>query len=349
MPGFRMMHRSWMRVGLWVSGAVVVFLVLGTVGHLVNRSKSATRGLGEAIGSITPAATTATGMEYAHGAPQYEQVRDAATAATPGAVPGDSPSPFGDGALQLTALNDFGRSIIRTGDLQIEVSDIDNAYQQVVRIADSVGAMVTAANLSRRPKAPGEEGKPEPASAQFTLRVPGGQFFALLTALDQLGTVVTKQISSNDVTEQFVDLESRLRHWRAQEEQLLALMRRAGAIKDIMTVRNELAQVQLEIERLEGQIRFLNSRVDLSTVTINLVPTGTTKKAPEVLPFGAQIGGGWDKVRGAFLSSMHDLVAGLTWAALVTAYLIPFGILVLLGLSGYRLARPRWARKPAGA
>ncbi len=328
------------RIGLLVGGAVVVFLVLGTVGHLVDRSRSVERSRAASSSAVMPM--------LERGMPGYMQHDMVAN--TPPAL-GDygEPMPVRDGAIQLSAFNDFGRDIIRTGDLQIEVEDIDRAFAQVQRIADSVGASVASANLTRRPKAPGEQGKPEPASAQFTLRVPGGQFFALLTALDQVGDIVNKQISSNDVTEEFVDLESRLRHWRAQEEQLLALMRRAGAIKDILTVRNELAQVQLEIERLAGQLRFLRSRVDLSTVTVNLVPTGTTKKAPEVLPFGAQIGGGWDKVKSAFQSSLRDLVTGLTWAALVTAYLIPFGILALLGLGGLRLLRPRLARKPAGA
>ena len=102
------------------------------------------------------------------------------------------------------------------------------------------------------------------------IRIPQTEFFNAFDRIKLLGEVVSENAGSEDVTDRFIDLEARLKSAQREEESLLALLGRAGKVGDILTIERELARVRTELERLQGQINFLERRVDLATITVSL-------------------------------------------------------------------------------
>jgi hypothetical protein len=104
------------------------------------------------------------------------------------------------------------------------------------------------------------------------MRVPQPQFFTALERLESLGEVQGRNVGSQDVSEQFIDLEARLKSAQRQEQSLLSLLQKAQNVTEILTIERELTRIRGEIERVQGQLNFLQRRVELATITISLLP-----------------------------------------------------------------------------
>src|SRR5919202_523761 len=104
-------------------------------------------------------------------------------------------------------------------------------------------------------------------------RVPAAQFDAAMKEIRAVGSRVTaEKITGQDVTEEYIDLEARLRTQRALEAQLLDITKQARQVSDAITVERELTNVRTEIERVEGRRRFLENQSSLSTINVTLRP-----------------------------------------------------------------------------
>jgi hypothetical protein len=168
------------------------------------------------------------------------------------------------------------------------------------------------------------------------IRVPADAFERALSDLRRLGDVTDEEISGEDVTDRFVDLEARLRNWRAQEAILLDLMRRAKTIEDSIVVQTQLQQVQLAIEEIQGQLRLLDDRTSLSTISVTLTEPGAAAPLAGDRP---SIGKAWRDALDGFVAVIAALIVGL-------GYAIPLG-LAALGL--WAALRRRRAARPAPA
>jgi hypothetical protein len=106
----------------------------------------------------------------------------------------------------------------------------------------------------------------------ITIRIAntGDNFTDAQKELESLGKVVSRQISGEDVSEQYVDLQSRLRNAESQQAQLLALMEKAETIDEILMIQSRLDEVQMEIEQLKGSIDYLETQTDFATITVEL-------------------------------------------------------------------------------
>ena len=103
----------------------------------------------------------------------------------------------------------------------------------------------------------------------WRVRVPVDQFHAFVSAVSRLGEVRTNHVGSQDVTEEYLDLEARIRNKREEEKRLIKhLADSTGKLDDILAVEKELSRVRGEVEQMEGRLRFLANRTELSTVTI---------------------------------------------------------------------------------
>jgi hypothetical protein len=162
------------------------------------------------------------------------------------------------------------RKIIRDATLTLEVDEPGKAAERVNSIAESHGGFVVSSES--RQEAAGRRGK---AYEIFTvqLRVPSAQFDATLKDIRATaGEVTAEKVSGKDVTEEYIDLEARLRTQRALEAQLLDIMKGAREVSDAISVQKELTNVRTEIERVEGRRRFLESQSSLSTISVTLRP-----------------------------------------------------------------------------
>src|SRR5690349_24560041 len=165
------------------------------------------------------------------------------------------------------------RKIIRNATLTLEVEQPSKAMQRVASIAESRGGFVVTSDSRQQTGANGERAY---EVITVELRVPAAQFDAALADIRAAaGTVTAQKITGKDVTEEYIDLEARLRTQRALEDQLLQIMKGAHEVSDAISVQKELTNVRTEIERVEGRRRFLENQASLSTISVTLQPPAT--------------------------------------------------------------------------
>lgn len=160
------------------------------------------------------------------------------------------------------------RKIIRNADITIEVPSTTDAQHQVTSIAESHNGFVVTSEAKQR-----ESNDPSQRTLDIKLvvRVPSNQFGSAFDEIKKLaGNTPAEQVTSQDVTEDFIDLEARIKTQKALEVQFLEIMRQAHKIEDALEVQRQIAEVRTEIEKLEGRKRFLENRSSLSTINVNI-------------------------------------------------------------------------------
>ena len=215
-------------------------------------------------------------------------------AATAAAFPTATPAPFrgaqgpegapaprlpaqgGDAspALGILDLQIADRMVVAVASIGIEVEDVEASITKVRAAAEGLGGYV-----EQLTSAAGKEN----TTATMTVRVPQPRFFDALDHLDAVGKITNRSVGSNDVTDQFIDLQARLKSSQTQEASLLRLMERVSTVSDVLTLEREIARIRSEVERLQGQLNFLERRVDLATITVSLnkpVIIGDAGRAP---------------------------------------------------------------------
>ena len=213
-----------------------------------------------------------------------------------------------------------GPSVIKTATVDVGVrGSVTEAVQKATGVAARFGGFVATTTTTS-----GSD-----ASGTVTLRVPASDFEAALAAIEDLGKLERHSVSGEDVGQEFVDLQARLRNWQSQEAVLLELMDRARTVSDTIRVQGELSQVQLEIERLRGRLNFLEDQTSFGTITATFAPVG----AP--LPGNpAPLTHAWEQALDAALSVVSAVIVGLGFA-------LPVALLVGLVALAVRGLRPR--------
>ncbi|HJQ35471.1 MAG TPA: DUF4349 domain-containing protein [Pyrinomonadaceae bacterium] len=216
------------------------------------------------------------------------------------------------------------RKIIRDATLTVEVDEPSKALPRLASLAESRGGFVV--NTESRQQT-GEDGGRSYETITVQMRVPAAQFDAALAEIRAAGRVTSEKISGKDVTEEYIDLEARLRTQRALEAQLLEIMKQAHSVSDAMAVQRGLADVRTEIERVEGRRRFIENQASLSTINVTLTPP-----APLV------------STTGFFRSLAAAFGQGLDIAAAVTLFLIKavlalLPVALIIGVPAYFILR----------
>jgi hypothetical protein len=195
----------------------------------------------------------------------------------------------------LPPLPSADRMIVKTGTLTVRVADLTAAMQRVEAVVAAIpGAYVATSSTSylagagapagREGIVPAPPAPPLPArpatSASLTLKVPADSFSDAVQRLRALGTPLVENVSTQEVTEEFVDLQAQARNLEATEQQYLRLLERAQRIEDILPIQQRLTDVRGQIERLRGRMNLLQRRADVSTISLTLVlPPGQADPA----------------------------------------------------------------------
>ena len=212
------------------------------------------------------------------------------------------------------------RKIVRNADLTMEVPSTTDTQHRVVAIAEAFGGFVVTSEAKQRENS-------EPANRttdiKLVVRIPENQFGSALDKIRGLTTNLTEEkVSGQDVTEEFIDLEARIRTQKALEGQFLQIMKQTGKIEDALEVQRQIAEVRSDIERLEGRKRFLENRSSLSTITVNIM----APKPMVVVPTT----GFRQSVREAFAESV-DVGAGIVlFFVRFLIVMIPISLFLLL-------------------
>ncbi|HEV7842941.1 MAG TPA: DUF4349 domain-containing protein [Pyrinomonadaceae bacterium] len=162
------------------------------------------------------------------------------------------------------------RKIIRNADLILETGDPAAGQRKVASIAESRGGFVITSESKQR----NAEGQLKPEMVvTITIRVPAAQFDAVINEIRGAGSrVAQEKVTGQDVTEEYIDLEARIRAKQALEAQFMEIMKQAKSVQDALEVQRQLAEVRSEIERIEGRRRFLENQSSLSTINVTLQP-----------------------------------------------------------------------------
>jgi Domain of unknown function (DUF4349) len=155
------------------------------------------------------------------------------------------------------------RQVIRTGSLEIIVSDPLQAAEQLRSLAVKFSGFVAGSNING-----GDEGA---RSAQVSMRIPAEHFDQVREQVRKIAkSVELDSIEAHDVTRESMNREAALRNAQAEEAQYLTILKRATVVEDVLEVTSKLSEVRGRIDALEGDLRFLNHQVEMSLLTINV-------------------------------------------------------------------------------
>ena len=223
------------------------------------------------------------------------------------------------------------RRIIRTAEMSVETDAPAVAVGKLTTLADAKGGFVVSSETTRSKDPDGAE----TVSTTMVFRVPVAAFDDAVAAVRAMGSrVSSEKVTGQDVTEEYVDLEARIRAQRAVEEQYMSILKEAKTIPDILAVQQKLGEARTEIERAEGRRRYLESQTSLSTITVHLARH-----------IGAVDAGGPGFGR-SISEAGHDAVAVgiaiINGAIRLLGVLFPVGLLV--GVPAWLLVRT-WRRR----
>jgi hypothetical protein len=230
------------------------------------------------------------------------------------------------GTQRSTAADE--RKIIYTAEVALVTDDFAAAEQGVPRLIKEHGGYISQGEVQRTSGAE--------RSGRWVARVPVDRFDAFLDALASLGVPEHRSQRAQEVTEEYVDLQSRIATQRKLEERILKLLEdRSGDIEETIKVENELSRIRGEAERMEGRLRYLTDRTSLTTVTIS-VREGQTYTPPEAPEFAERMSQGFSES----IDSMTDTGQNL---AVVGAQAAPWLIVAAIVLvPATIIARRRW-------
>ena len=222
-----------------------------------------------------------------------------------------------------TSLPPLGPRVVKTADIRVRVgrNEFRSAWRDALGVTSKVGGFAVTKSLDGRNARRGT----------LVLRVPVASFEQAVNDLEALGRVRHEDISGKDVSREYVDLTARLRNATAQEAVLLRLMDEAQTVVDTIRVQRELEGIQLTIETLRGQLRYLEDQTAMSTITVWL---GEARNAPPA-PVGT-LAQAWEQSAHAFLAVVAAIIVG-------AGFVLPLAVVLVLGLVVFRVLRPRVA------
>ena len=260
-------------------------------------------------------------------------VTNGGTAAAPRAQGGSSGSKAAQTALSPS---DVQRSIIYTGSVVIRVKDVDTAASAASDLATGAGGYVGGDN---------RDIDASRSIATMTLRVPSAKFYATVTALDTLGAPQSRNVSTQDVTQQVIDVQSRLKTEQASVDRIRALIASTTSIGQIVSLEDELTQRESDLESMEAQLRSLTDLTTLSTITVTLLgPEArvTAVHKPRKTGFIGGLEAGWN----GFVKSLTVL---LTVLGAVLPFAVAIGVPVAIVIWFLRRRRRPVTPVPADA
>ena len=158
------------------------------------------------------------------------------------------------------------RKIIRNAELTLEADSPEDVQNKITSIAEGKGGFVIE---SQRKTSDTKATKTD--VVMMTVRIPAGKFDESLEEIRKTASrIIIEDVKGQDVTEEFIDIEARLKTQKALEAQFLEIMKQAKTVEDALNVQREIAEVRGEIEKVEGRKRFLENQSDFSTFKIRL-------------------------------------------------------------------------------
>ncbi len=190
-----------------------------------------------------------------------------------------------------------GRNVTVSAYLKLQVSDVNSAQSKLSQIALKYDGYVQSSSIYE-------------GGGYVTLRIPAERLEDALKDIRSLGKVEIEQKNVEDVTEQVLDVETRLKSLKATESRLMDLLNKAESVKDIIEIEDKLSQVRQQIEWLEAMRRNLQTMINYATVNVELKKEGYVPPEEDLL---AKI---WEDSRKALIGSIYIVVVGASFLAI---------------------------------
>ncbi|WP_099159126.1 DUF4349 domain-containing protein [Virgibacillus ndiopensis] len=211
------------------------------------------------------------------------------------------------------------RKIIYTANLSIEVKGYKKALDEIRTQASDRGGYIVESNMY-------EDAENETTNGHVTVRIPQEEFQEFITLVEEGSSkVLESSVSGQDVTEEYVDLEARLKSKRVVEKRLLSFMEQAEKTEDLLTISNDLAKVQEEIEEITGRMKYLQNKTDLATVTIQIQEKNVSLSGMSKDDLNT-----WEQIKQQFLKSINFLITA--FSSLLIFFVGNLPIFILLGV-----------------
>jgi len=223
------------------------------------------------------------------------------------------------------------RKVIKTAyiELEIEVGEFESTMFGLTNLAEQNGGFVSNSQSY-------SDSEGNLTSGSVTLRIPSNKYNSALNRVKEMGTVKSTSSAGQDVTQEYTDLESRLRNYQAQEEVLLDLMKESKKVSDSLEVQRELSVVQEQIEIIKGRMQYLDDMVSFSTIDVYF-------HEPEPITVA---GWGFVEALKRGLRGAVNVFNGLVVAIIITAPVwILIGIILIIVWQVIKARKRRRARK----
>jgi hypothetical protein len=236
-------------------------------------------------------------------------------------------------SLPPSGVDPSGAMLVRHGQASMEVKRVDDAVAKVRQTAAQFGGFVANSSFTG--------GRDEERAATLQIRVPTGQFDALVAALGGLGRVESVTATAEDVADEYVDLGARLSNARRVEARLVEMLAtRTGKLSEVLTVEQELRRVREEIERYDARLKWLERRTALSSLDVSMhEPLPLIERQPGPGPLAEALAEAWARAIGV-----------LAWCIAMLGVLLPL-LAIGLGIAvlARRLLRPATPPGVSGA
>lgn len=334
---------------VWKAFAVITagaLLVAALAGCSSAKSDSAASNSG---GAMADRAVTAGSSDAKPAAPAAEKSSNSANEAAKAdnnAVPQKSPDGSGQGQspaapasitppVAADSGDGFNRKLIYKANLVMEVPSYGEAQTKLRDLAALSGAFILQFT---------ETTNSNEKSGNYTIKVAAKGFASFLDGLEKISPSMQRSVQGQDVTEEYVDLDARLKAKQTVEARLLAFMDKAQKTEDLVAFSNELSKVQTEIEQIKGRMRYLDQNVALSTIELRMyekLDASAAGKKPGTLTFSERI----DKALNGSLNVMGIIAQGLI---VFLAGALPVLLFLAILYAVYRLFRKQRALKLNG-
>ena len=207
------------------------------------------------------------------------------------------------------------KKIIKTGDIKFETNDLEATYKQVI------GAVKQQQGIIQNDSEGKEYGS---VFRRMTIRVPSQRFDVFVSEISKgVSYFDNKDISAVDVTEQYIDIEARLKAKKTLEARYLELLKKANKVSEMLEIEAQLSAIREEIEAKEGQFRYMKSQIAMSTITLEFYKT-VAEKEGSLVPYGTKI---WNALGDGF-SSLSETLLGLLsiWPFAILAVVLGYYI-----------------------
>ncbi|WP_277587384.1 DUF4349 domain-containing protein [Psychrobacillus antarcticus] len=222
------------------------------------------------------------------------------------------------------------RMIIHQARISTNVKDLKKAQHNMEQKVKHYGGYIVESNVYLE--------SDENSTGNMTLRIPEKHFEAFLSDAEaEASKVLEKNVTGQDVTEQFVDLSSRVKSKRAVEERLLAFMKDAQKTEDLLKISADLAKIQEEIEVLVGKINYLENQTSFSTIELTMYENRVI--IPEIENKDLNT---WEKTKKQFITSTNSLLSiGSGIIVFIVGNLPVLILLAIIAIVGFWIIKKR--------